>query len=240
MNNNNTLPLDSTKIKTVAVIGPNGNATTTMQGNYYGNPPYLISPVEGIGKFAQVTYVEGCQIALTNASDFPAACSAASLADAVVMVMGLDQTQEAEGNDRINITFPGLQLSLIQTVAGCILPGTPLIVVVMAGGTVDLTQVKETSQIGAIMWVGYPGQSGGTAIANVIFGEYNPGGRMPYTMYPADYVNEILMTDMDMRPNSTINTPGRTYRFYTGEPVYPFGTGLSYTNFSYSTNQNKQ
>ncbi|CAF2796417.1 unnamed protein product [Rotaria sp. Silwood2] len=82
--------------------------------------------------------------------------------------------------------------------------------------------------------MGYAGQSGGLAISNVVFGQYNPGGRLPITMYPASYVDNVSMFDMQMRPLST--NPGRTYNFYTGKAVYEFGIDRSYTTFLYSWN----
>jgi hypothetical protein len=104
-------------------------------------------------------------------------------------------------------------------------------VVIMSGSSLDLTFIRDSNQYASLIWAGYPGQSGGTAIANVVFGQYNPGGRLPITFYPGSYVDQVNMTDMSMRPSST--NPGRTYKFYTGQPVFPFGFGLSYTTFEY-------
>ncbi len=102
----------------------------------------------------------------------------------------------------------------------------------MSGSSLDLTYLRDSNQCGSLIWMGYAGQSGGLALANVVFGQYNPGGRLPITYYPASYVNAVSMFDMQMRPTPT--NPGRTYKFYTGQPVFEFGFGLSYTTFSYS------
>jgi len=229
-NENMALPFSRTKIKSIALIGPNAAATTTMLGNYYGPPPYMISPLMGLEEYASVQYQKGCDIASSDTSKFTAAINAAKEADATVLVMGLDQTQEAEWLDRVTIDFPGVQSNLIQQVAAA--AKGPVILVLMSGSSVDLTYAKASQDIDGILWVGYPGQSGGDAIAQVIFGDYNPGGRLPITFHDKNFINQVSMLDMGMRPNSTVNI-GRTYRFFTGIPVYPFGSGLSYTTFSY-------
>lgn len=110
----------------------------------------------------------------------------------------------------------------------------------MTGGQLDLSALKSNSKIQSILWVGYPGQSGGDAIAQVIFGKRSPAGRLPVTYYTANYVNQVSLEDMGMRPNASNGNPGRTYRFFTGTPVYEFGTGLSYTNFTYKWISNKE
>jgi hypothetical protein len=102
----------------------------------------------------------------------------------------------------------------------------------MSGGGVDLTYVRDSNECGSLIWMGYARQSGGLALANVILGQYNPGGRLPITYYPALYVDAVSMFDIQMRPSPT--NPGRTYKFYTGQPVFEFGYGLSYTTFSYT------
>lgn len=233
-NNNRRLPLQASNVNTIALIGPNADATTTMQGNYAGHAPFLISPQQGLSSYVKnVNLVKGCQnVACTDTSGFKAAVQAASSADIVVVVVGIDQSQESEGHDRVDIGLPGSQNQLVAQVAQA--AKNPIIVVLMTGGPVDISQVKANPKVGAILWCGYPGQAGGQAMADVIFGTYNPGGRLPYTIYPASFVNETSMFDRHMRPNVTSGNPGRTYRFYTGTPIYPYGSGMSYTMFQYS------
>ncbi|KAJ6791792.1 beta-D-xylosidase 4-like [Iris pallida] len=103
----------------------------------------------------------------------------------------------------------------------------------MSGGPFDITFAKKNDLIPSILWVGYPGEAGGGAIADVIFGAFNPSGRLPVTWYPESFADNVSMTDMRMRPDPSTGYPGRTYRFYTGETVYEFGDGLSYTNFEH-------
>ncbi len=99
----------------------------------------------------------------------------ASRADAVVLVVGLTQEQEAESHDRKTLLLPGHQQDLISAVAGSVLPGRPVVLVVMSGGPVDISFAKADSRIQSILWVGYPGQAGGQAITEIIFGDHNPG-----------------------------------------------------------------
>jgi len=232
LKNDGALPFDKSKITSVAVIGPSAQATNVMQGNYYGNAPYLVTPEQGLNKYTKTMYSKGTDIASNDQSGFNAACSAAQNADATVLVVGLDQSQESEGKDRVIVAFPGVQNALISKVAGC--SKGPVVVVVMAGSALDLSVPKNLTKVNAILWVGYPGQSGGDAIAKTIFGDYSPAGRMPFTSYNADIVNQVSMFDMGMRPNASNGNPGRTYRFYTGAPIYSFGDGLSYTQFNFA------
>jgi hypothetical protein len=102
----------------------------------------------------------------------------------------------------------------------------------MSGSSIDLSYIRDSNNFASLLWAGYPGQAGGQAVATVVFGQYNPGGRLPITFYPASYADAVSMFDMQMRPSPT--NPGRTYKFYTGQAVYEFGTGLSYTTFAYS------
>ena len=121
-------------------------------------------------------------------------------------------------------------MSLLQNIEKVV--RSPLHVVMMSGSSLDLSYIRDSDNIGSLIWMGYAGQSGGEAVSSVIFGQYNPGGRLPITFYPGSYVDAVSMFDMQLRPSKT--NPGRTYKFYTGQAVYEFGTGLSYTTFSYS------
>ena len=110
--------------------------------------------------------------------------------------------------------------------------GKPVIMTVMAGGAVCLGLYKDDTRVSAILFIGYPGQAGGQGLADVIFGLYNPSGRLTQTFYKAPFVDEVSFLDMRMR--AVEGNPGRGYRFYTGSNiVYPFASGLSYTQFSY-------
>lgn len=230
LKNDGTLPLTNATAS-LALIGPMANATATqMQGNYNGVAPFIISPMQGFQDAGyNVTYVLGTNVTGHDADDLDAALAAAEAADMVIYVGGIDATVEKEALDRLNITWPENQLALISALEEV---GKPLIVVQMGGGQLDDTDLKESSSVNAILWAGYPGQSGGTAIADTVIGTVAPAGRLPITQYPASYVDEVDMTDMTLRPDESTGSPGRTYKWYTGTPVYPYGYGLHYTNFS--------
>ncbi|XP_011011484.1 PREDICTED: probable beta-D-xylosidase 7 [Populus euphratica] len=151
--------------------------------------------------------------------------------DQVILVMGLDQSQEKERLDRMDLVLPGKQPTLITAVAQA--AKRPIVLVLLGGSPMDVTFAKKNRKIGSILWVGYPGQAGATALAQIIFGEHNPGGRLPMTWYPQDFT-KVSMTDMRMRPQPSTGNPGRTYRFYEGEKVFEFGYGLSYSDYSYA------
>jgi len=218
------------------VIGPNANDTGVMQGNYYGQAPFVITPLMGLSTIAGVEtyYAHGCDIDSNDTSGFAEAQQVAAESDVVILVLGINNDIEAEGQDRYEISLPGMQWALLSAVEQS--AKGPVILVFLQGGPIDITQARDDPNVAAILWAGYPGQAGGTAIADVLFGNYNPAGRLPYTVYPADYVNQVAMTDMQMRPSTNPPNPGRTYKFYTGTAVYNFGDGMSYTSFNYVWN----
>lgn len=185
------------------------------------------------GKSITIAHARGCPVSGRDERDFRTALDLARSSDVVFFLGGIDHTVEREGTDRESIALPEIQLALLQQLEKVV--RSPLHVVIMSGSSLDLSYIRDSSQCASLIWMGYPGQSGGLALASVIFGQYNPAGRLPLTFYPAAYANSVSMFDMGMRP-SPVN-PGRTYKFYTGTPVYPFGFGLSYTTFNYSTDQ---
>ncbi|KAJ7980341.1 Beta-D-xylosidase [Quillaja saponaria] len=229
-NRGRSLPLSTAHHHTVAVIGPNSDVTFTMIGNYAGVACGYTTPLQGIRRFARTVHQVGCRDVACNGNElFGKAEVAARHADATVLVMGLDQSIEAEFRDRVSLLLPGHQQELVSRVA--LASRGPVVLVLMCGGPVDVSFAKNNPRIGAILWVGYPGQAGGAAIADVLFGTTNPGGKLPNTWYPQHFVTKVPMTNMDMRANPARGYPGRTYRFYKGPVVYPFGHGLSYTTY---------
>jgi beta-glucosidase len=155
---------------------------------------------------------------------------AAKESDAVILVLGLSQRLEGEemsikidgfsGGDRTNLNLPLVQEQLLDAVVAT---GKPVIVILTNGGALSVNTAQEKAS--AVLLAGYGGQQGGNAVADVLFGDYNPAGRLPVTYYKS--VDQIpAFENYDMT--------GKTYRFFTKEPLYPFGYGLSYTSFKYS------
>ncbi|XP_022744572.1 probable beta-D-xylosidase 5 [Durio zibethinus] len=241
------LPWKIDQYKNIAIIGPLANATRDMIGNYEGTPCRYVSPLKGLSAFAQVKYQQGCEGVKcpTDKLIFPAT-QAAKRADATILVMGTNLKIENEGLDREELLLPGYQNELITQVA--VASKGPVILVIMSAGGVDISQFLRSDpkldyinkKIKGILWVGHPGQEGGRAIADVIFGKYNPGGRLPLTWHRNDYVDKLPMDSMPLRPVESLHYPGRTYKFYNGSMVYPFGYGLSYTKFNYKLTTSKE
>jgi len=179
-----------------------------------------------------VYYSAGPGVDDPTTSSFPAAFAAAEAADAIIYAGGIDTTVEAEAMDRYTLDWPGVQPDFIDQLSQM---GKPLIVLQFGGGQLDDSCLLPNENVNALVWGGYPGQSGGKAIMDIIVGNAAPAGRLPVTQYPLDYVYEIPMTDMALRPSAT--SPGRTYMWYTGTPILEFGYGLHYTNFTASLSE---
>jgi beta-glucosidase len=242
------LPL-SKSLGTIAVIGPNADEPRVLLGNYNGEPSSIVTPLRGIraavSPATRVLYARGSDLAdgfppaglqppsapATSADSLEAeAVLAARQADVVIMVLGLTSRLEGEemkiaidgfrGGDRTSIDLPAPQRHLLQTITAL---GKPTVLVLLNGSALAVNWAHE--HVPAIVEAWYPGQSGGTALADVLFGDYNPAGRLPVTFY---------RNVSDLPAFDEYAMAGRTYRFFTGTPLYAFGHGLSYTTFRYS------
>ncbi|KAE8683299.1 Glycosyl hydrolase family protein isoform 3 [Hibiscus syriacus] len=223
-NTDKLLPLSKTGTTSLAVIGPIADSVQTLLGKYAGPPCKSVTPLQGLQGYVRDTrFHQGCTAVNCSTAFTAQAMNVASGADRVVLVMGLDQTQEGKF-DRVDFILPPKQQELISTIARA--AKNPVILVLLSGGAVDISFAK---RIGSILWAGYPGEAGGRALTEIIFGDHNPGGRLPVTWYRQSYVN-VPMTDMRMHPEPSSGYPGRTYRFYRGPKV---GYGLSYSNYTY-------
>ena len=222
-NRNGILPLNKNEIKSVAVIGP--NADLAELGGYTGTPSTKVTPLSGIREkvgAAKVHFAPGSLPTETIPTYKENALRAAKKSDAVILVLGTSLEMANEGKDRSELGLPKVQEELMKEVLA-VNPNTVL--VLMNGTPLSLPWAQEN--VPAILESWYPGQSGGTAIADVLFGDYNPGGKTPLTFYAtAAQLPEI--TDYDI-------TKGRTYWYQKGEPLYPFGFGLSYSTFEVKT-----
>jgi beta-glucosidase len=237
-NENNTLPLKR-DLKTIAVIGPDADALEVLLGNYNGQPSKFVTPLAGIknkvSPGARVLYAPGMyNIGVSAVPDGARmlrdeALSKARQADAVVMVLGISPLVEGEemevnlegfrGGDRTDLSLPKPQEELLREVHAL---GKPVVLVLLNGSAIAANWAADN--VPAIVDAWYPGEEGGTAIADVLFGDYNPGGRLPVTFY-----NSVAQ----LPPFEDYGMQGRTYRYFKGEPLYPFGFGLSYSKFKY-------
>lgn len=228
-NENNLLPL-SKDLKAITVIGPNADNLEVLLGNYNGTPSRYVTPLQGIrdkvSPKTKVYYTPGCELIGRSKHGFSEAISMAEGSDVVIMVMGLSPRLEGEEGewggegDRTNIDLPGVQHDLIEAIYET---GKPIVLVLTNGSALAINW--EARHIPAIVDIWYPGEEGGTALADVLFGDYNPAGRLPVTfMKSLDQVPEF--TDYSMK--------NRTYRYMKDEPLWAFGYGLSYTKFRYS------
>lgn len=233
LKNNGMLPLKKESIKSIAVIGPNSDSIDALRGNYYGTSVGPKTFLEGIrdeaGSDIRVYYAEGASLSkdriqpLAMAEDGIAeALILSEMSDAVVLCVGLDATLEGEqgdtGNafdsgDKRDLLLPEGQRVLIEKVLAL---GKPTVVVLSAGSSINPLCDKADALIQA--W--YPGELGGVALANILFGKVSPSGKLPVTFYESiDSVPDFA--DYSMK--------GRTYRYTRDNILYPFGFGLTYS-----------
>lgn len=231
-NQDNILPLDKNTIKTIAVLGPNANEMRTdASGSSWVDPFYKVSPRQGIENYlgtSKVLYAQGCTIAGNYASDVYDALQKAAQADVVIYFGGLDPTQEGEPIDRVNssIELPGKQKDFIQLIKNA----NPNVIVVLISGGI-CTATPFINEIKGLLYAFYPGQEGGNAIAQVLFGDYNPSGKLPVTMPTSD----LQLPDRSKNDLDAIQGGGyRWFDYKKITPQFAFGYGLSYTTFAYS------
>jgi beta-glucosidase len=237
-NQNVFLPLDRSKIKRIAVIGPHAGIFTP--GAYSGRADHPVNPLQGIknraGTGIEILYARGCAIApqsnkrngtnsTTEAADdetaqIKAAAEIARQADVAIVFAGTTEAIETEGRDRTSLALPGRQEELIEAVTAS---NPKTLVVLLNAGPLAIPWVKE--HVPAILESWWNGVEGGDAIADVIFGDYDPAGRLPLTVYASE---------SQVPPQDEYDiTRGFTYMYIRGEPLFAFGHGLSYTKFDY-------
>lgn len=234
LKNNGILPLEKKKLKAVGVIGPNANSRAALIGNYHGTSSRYITVLEGIqdcmGEDVRVYYSEGCHLFKDRVENLglrqdriSEAVAVAKNSDVVVLCLGLDETLEGEegdtGNsyasgDKVDLLLPEVQRELLEAVVAA---GKPVILVNMTGSAMDLRYAQE--HCAAIVQAWYPGARGGRVVADILTGEISPSGKLPVTFY----------RDTEELPDfEDYSMKGRTYRYFTGEVLYPFGYGLTY------------
>ena len=236
LKNDGLLPLKPETAGTVGVIGPNANSRIALIGNYHGTASRYTTVLEGIQDamegHGRVLYSEGCHLfkdrvehlGLEN-DRIAEAVAVAKRSNTVVLVLGLDETLEGEEGDTGNAAASGDKLDLLLPQPQRILMdkvlevGKPTVVILMAGSAIDLSAAQEKAS--AILMAWYPGAGGGRAVADILFGKESPSGKLPVTFYYNEALEEMPdFTDYAMK--------NRTYRYYTGKPLYPFGYGLTY------------
>ena len=241
LKNDGLLPLDRTKINRIAVIGANANSVPVLLGNYNGIPARPVTILDGIksvaGTNVQVVYEPACPLALgpggtgrPDAQSWTRAISAAWMSDVCIYVGGISPQLEGEemkvdydgfsGGDRTEIELPSVQNELLKALQAA---GKPVVFVNCSGSAIAMPWAA--TNLAAILQAWYPGEQGGRAVADVLFGDVNPAGRLPVTFY---------RSTADLPAFDNYSMSNRTYRYFNGQPDFAFGHGLSYTKFGYS------
>lgn len=235
LKNDGVLPLPA-NIRSLAVVGPNADDVDVLLGNYNGTPSRAVTPLQGIRARAEaagvaIRYAPGCDLVGTSTASFADAVEAAQSSDVAVAVMGISPRLEGEegesdynrSGDRVEIGLPGVQEGLLAALHAT---GKPVVLVLLSGSCIALGPAGQQCQ--AVLEAWYGGEEAGTALAEALFGDYSPAGRLPITFYRS--LDQLPpFEEYNMRAGQ-----GRTYRFFTGDPLYPFGHGLSYSSFAYS------
>ena len=236
LKNGGLLPLDRKSVKTVAVIGPNADSKDVLLGNYNGIPTEYVTVADGISEIIgreNVRYAKGCDFFGGEKDElYYNAVSLAAECDVTVLCLGLDSSFEGEAGDANNpfaagdrtaIELPAPQEALLRRVCSV---SKRVIVVLLSGGAFAVPYAHEHAA--AVIQGWYPGELGGRAVAQLVFGDYSPSGKLPVTFYKST---------ADLPDFSDYSMKNRTYRYFDGEVLYPFGHGLSYTSFSFTEPQ---
>jgi beta-glucosidase len=233
-NKNNALPITPRgAVRSIFITGPHAADVNTLLGNYYGISDTVTTMLQGIisrvPEGVRVDYRPGSTLTQPNRNPLNYAMHAAASCDLTIACMGTSPLMEGEEGeailaeetgDRVNIGLPQAQADFIRQIVAA---GARVVLVLAGGSPIALGDIEEL--VDAIVFVWYPGQEGGAAVADVLFGHANPAGRLPVT-----FVKSVEQ----LPPFDDYHMTGRTYRFMTGEPLYPFGYGLSYTRFEYT------
>jgi beta-glucosidase len=238
LKNDGVLPLRP-GLGSIAVIGPNANSAEVAWGSYCGTASHTVTPLAGIRERlpagTQLRYAQGCKTQGTDVSscapdgNLTEAVLLAKSCDLAVLVLGLNAQIEGEHGDAENseaagdkpdLELPGLQQQLLEAVVAV---GKPVVLVLIAGSPLAVSWAEE--HVSALVQAWYPGEEGGSALGDVLFGDVSPAGRLPVT-FPRSLADVPPFEDYAMR--------GRSYRYLEAEPLFPFGFGLSYTRFCYS------
>ena len=243
LKNEGVLPINLDIVKQITIVGPNADNINSLLGNYHGTPSNPVTTLKGIKNYlspnTQITYYKGVDLVNDGENSInildDSTLDDVKKADLAIFVGGLDATWEGEempgginvegfyNGDRTTIELPKIQQNAIKSMVDT---GTPVVLILMAGSSIALNGIEKDLE--AILMAWYPGQRGGDAIARVLLGDYNPSGKLPITFYKS--TSELPdFKDYNMRAGN-----GFTYRYYDGEPLYPFGHGLSYSDFEYS------
>jgi beta-glucosidase len=234
-NQGQLLPL-SKDVKTIAVIGPLADSKKDMIGSWSakGDPKDVVTVLEGIEKAVSpnttVLYAKGCNILDDSVQLFDQAVSIASKADVVIMAVGESAQMSGEAYSRANINIPGIQEELIKAVAKT---GKPIVILLMNGRPLTIHWIS--TNIPSIVETWFLGTQAGNAIADVLFGDYNPGGKLPVSFpYAVGQIPVYYNHKNTGRPRLDDSKFVSRYIDIPNEPLYPFGFGLSYTTFDYS------